>query len=466
MGVKTLLTESDDSRETLPEYTSQRALRLCPPTEYMFYKIAGIDVHKRMLAVAVADVAAEGAYQFERRNFGTSPDQLRLLAEWLVSQEVEEVVMESTAQYWKPVWQTLERYWKPACQQRSDAGPPCGMLHLAQARSNRAPRGRKNDFADAERSVKRLVAQELVLSFVPDAEQRLWRTVTRHKLQLTQQRVQLRNQLEALLEQAHIKLSSIVSDLLGVSARQMLDAIAEGETCPEALAALADRRLRATPQQLRDALGACGELNPVYRRLLRMNLDELRLLERHIEALQQEIADLLKPHQEAVQRLAAVPGLGVDSAHQIIAEVGPRAAVFASAKHLSSWVGVCPGEEQSAQESQSTRSPKGNRNMRRILNQAAHAAVKVKGSIFELLFRRFKSHMAYQEAIWAIAHRICRLTWKILHHGVAYEERGPAVSAKSKRNRTTKMIRELRNLGYRVEPINLASNPAPAVNPA
>src|SRR5882762_362681 len=305
----------------------------------MPYKIAGIDVHKRMLAVVVSDVEVDGEYQFERRMFGSSPDQLRSLAEWLLEQEVEEAVMESTAQYWKPVWEALERYWKPIRQKREGASPTSGTLHLAQAQSNRGPRGRKKDFRDAERLVKRLVARELTLSFVPDAEQRLWRTVTRRKYQLTRNRVRLQNQLESFLEEAHIKLSSLVSDLLGLSARRMLKALADGETNPAALAALADGRLRATPEQLCDALGACAELNAVYRRLLKMALEELRLIDEQIGELDKEMASLLSQHQEAVERLAEVPGLGVDSAQQIIAEVGPTAATFPSEKCLSSWVG-------------------------------------------------------------------------------------------------------------------------------
>src|SRR5256885_7907701 len=182
-----------------------------------------------------------------------------------------------------------------------------GTLHLAQARSNRGRRGRKKDFPDAERLVKRLVADELILSFVPDAEQRLWRTVTRRKYQLTRNKVRLQNQLEALLEEAHIKLSSLVSDLLGVSARRMLKAVADGETNPTALAALADRKLRATPEQLCDALGACTDLQPVYRRLLKMALEQLQFLEQQIGLLDQEMAGLLSKHQDAVQRLAEVP---------------------------------------------------------------------------------------------------------------------------------------------------------------
>ena len=195
----------------------------------MSYKIAGIDVHKKMLAVVVSDVEIESEYQFERRMFSSNPEQLRSLAVWLVEQEAEEIVMESTAQYWKPVWEALERYWKPIREKREGPRRRSGTLHLAQALSNRGRRGRKKDFRDAERLVKRLVARELTLSFVPDAEQRLWRTVTRKKYQLRRARVRIHNQLEALLEEAHIKLSSLVSDLLGASARRMLNALADGE---------------------------------------------------------------------------------------------------------------------------------------------------------------------------------------------------------------------------------------------
>ncbi len=294
----------------------------------MPYQIAGIDVHKKMLAVVAADVEVDGDYHFERLKVGTSPAQLRALADWLVERAVEEVVMESTAQYWRPVWEALEQHWRPVRRARAGASPVSGTLHLAQAQSNRGAGGRKRDFPDAERLVKRLVAQELTLSFVPDAEQRLWRTVMRRKYQVTRNRVQLHNRLESLLEEAHIKLSSLVSDLLGTSARRMLQALADGETDPATLASLADTRLRATAAQLSDAFGACRTLHPVYRRLLKLTLDEWRLIEDHLGQLDQQMADLLTAHHDAVQRLAEVPGLGVDSAQQIIAEVGATAATL------------------------------------------------------------------------------------------------------------------------------------------
>jgi len=237
----------------------------------------------------------------------------------------------------------------------------------------------------------------------------------------------------------------------------MLQALADGETDPAALAALTDRRLRATSAQLCDALGASTELNPVYRRLVKMALEELQFIEQQMGRLDQEIAGLLHSHQDAVERLAQVPGLGVDSAQQIIAEVGAQAATFATSKKLSSWVGASPGEEESAGVNYSPRSPKGNRHMRRILNQAANAAVKHKGSIFEIVYRRLVPSLGHNKTIGAIAHRMCHLIWMILHQEVRYEERGPAVREQSKRTHTLRMIRKLRTLGYRVEPL---ANPA------
>jgi transposase len=418
----------------------------------MPYKIAGIDVHKRMLHVVVSDVEVDNEYEFTRRVFGSYPEALRSLATWLVEQEAEEVVMESTAQYWRPVWEALERYWKLNCQKRQGAHSTSGTLHLAQAQSNRGRRGRKKDFLDAERLVKRLVAKELVLSFVPDAEQRLWRTVMRIKYQARRNRVRLQNRLEALLEEAHIKISSLVSDLLGVSARRMLNAIAEGQTDSAAVVALADERLQATPEQLRDVLGVCRELNPVYRRLIKMALEEVASIDKRIQQLDKEMADLLRRHEDQVQRLAEVPGLGADSAQQIIAEVGTTAATFPSENHLSSWVGACPGNEESAEVNHSARSPHGNRHMRRILNQAANAAVKHKGSIFEILYRRYVPRLGHKHTIAIIAHKLCRLIWRILRLGIRYEERGPEVNEVTQQRRTRKMIRELRKLGYRIEP--------------
>ena len=308
--------------------------------------------------------------------------------------------------------------------------------------------------------MKRRVAGELTLSFVPDSEQRLWRTVPRTKYQLHGNRVQLQNRLEALLEEAHVKLSSLVSDLLGVSARRMLPAMAESECDPAALATRAHFGLRATPAALSDALGACRELHPVYRRLIKMALADVQRLDQEIAQLNQEMADLLRAHEDQVRRLAEVPGVGVDSAQPIIAEVGATAASFPSQGNLASWMGACPGDNQSAGVNRSRRSPKGNRHLRRILNQAANAAVRMKGSIFAILYRRYVGSMGHQQTIGIIAHRLCRLIWKILHQGVRYEERGPSLSQRSSQKRVERMTRQLRRLGYHIEMPNPATLPA------
>jgi transposase len=390
-----------------------------------------------MLAVVVTELEEQGELRFQRRKFGTVDSQLKMLSGWLREAGVQEVVMESTAQYWKPVWRRLEGQ----CQ-----------LYLAQAQSNRAPRGRKRDFEDAERLVRRHIAGELILSFVPDAEQRLWRTITRTKHQLTRDRVRLQNQLESFLEDAHVKLGTCVSDLLGVSSQRMLRAMAAGQADPRQLATLADAHLRATPEELADALQAAVTLTPLHRHILRLFLERLELIDSQLLTLHQQIGQALRQHQQAVIRLAAVPGLGPDSAQQIIAEIGPAAANFPSPEQLASWVGVCPGREESAEVSKSNRSPKGNRMMRRLLSQAANAAQKSKGSIFQLHYRRLVVRMGHNKAIWAIAHRLCKLVWIILHRGAEYIEFGAERNLQALKRRTAKQLRELRALGYQIIP--------------
>ena len=284
----------------------------------------------------------------------------------------------------------------------------------------------------------------------------------RRKYQITRNRVQLQNRLESLLEEAHIKVSSLVSDLLGVSARRMLPRRRDG-------------RNRIRPRSPRSAARACVPrrsscampsgprrmLHPVYRRLLAMTLEELGLIEAHLRQLDQEMADLLRVHQDAVQRLAEVPGLGVDSAQQIIAEVGPHGGRrFPTAKHLASWMGACPGNEESAGVNYSHRFPNGNRQMRRLLNQAANAAVKTKGTIFEL--RLSAARPPPRPCPGDRRDRAPAVSTDLEDSARArrYEERGPAVSQARASVAPRKMIRELRSLGYRVELIAAPSGNA------
>jgi len=223
------------------------------------------------------------------------------------------------------------------------------------------------------------------------------------------------------------------------------------------LAALADPNLKATQAQLVDALSGCAQWSRAYRVILQQMLEELDLLERQVAELEKQAAELMRPFQEAVQRLAEMPGMGMVSALQVIAEIGPTAQAFPAAGDLCSWVGVIPGQNITAEQNHSTRSPKGNRALRRLLVQVANAAVKTKGSIFELKQEKFKRSMSHKAAIWAVAHFVCELFWLILHKGVRYQERGPAVNAKNQRKRNARVIRRLKAQGYQILPPQLTT---------
>jgi len=260
--------------------------------------------------------------------------------------------------------------------------------------------------------------------------------------------VRLQNQMECLLEEMRIKLSLVVSDLLGVSGLRILHALAEGETDAKKLAVLGDDRLHCSEEQLVDAL--TGSPQPMHREMLALQLERLQLIDEQIAKLNGLIAQAMQPYQETVIRLAEVPGLGVDSAQQVIAEVGVQASTFASAGELTSWVGTCPGKEESAEQNHSSRTAKGNKYLRRVLNQAAHATVKKKGSHFQAVFRRLLPRLGYKSAIWAIANRLCRVIWKILHEGVRFLEQGTECDPKIRKQRAQILARALRKLGYNV----------------
>jgi transposase len=406
--------------------------------------VAGIDVHKRMLAVVVVD-EENPQKSVDRRQFGSGAQELQQLRAWLEGHGVGEVVMESTAQYWRPVWLALEKDF---------------LTHLAQAQSNAAPQGRKWDYGDAQRLARRYLAGELRLSYVPEAEQRRWRSLARSKHQKRRRRVEVQNQIEALLEETRIKLSSVVTDLLGASGTRILRALARGESEPERLVAMAANNLKASPQQLAEAL-AGAPLPERYGKVLTMQLEELDLIDRHIAELSRELGAALQGEREAVLRLCEMPGVREDAAWQIIAEIGPAAAVFETPGQLASWIGVCPGREESAGHSQSNRSAKGNRTMRRVLNQVAWGAVRTKDSFYRELFQRLIPRLGVHKAVWAIAHRMVRVMWKILHQKVRYIERGPlARDPQVIKRRMERLKRQMRRLGYAVEvtPLAMATN--------
>jgi len=331
---------------------------------------------------------------------------------------------------------------------------------LAQAWSNRAPRGKKTDFKDAERLARRHLAGELTLSFIPDAEQRQWRSLTRRRTQLSRDRVRIQNQVESLLEETRLKLSSVVSDLFGATGLRILAAIATGETAPARLAELADARIHCPHDELLAALS--GTVTELHCQLLQQHLDQRALVDRQLQELSRLTGDALRQHSDAITRLMGIPGVRMLAAQHLIAEVGPTASAFAAPEKLSSWGGVCPGRNESAGQNHSSHCAKGNPYFRRVLCQAAQAAVRTNNSYFQQKFRQLLPKHGYVKSIWAIARHLCVVIWKVLHEGATYLERGGATSAASPKRRLQRIKKELRALGYsdNLQPMAPVSSPA------
>ena len=366
--------------------------------------------------------------------FGTTHYALEQLAEFLRQHGVTEVAMESTAQYWRGVWMTLEGQFQ---------------LTLAQARSVRGVRGRKRDLADARRIAKRLLSDDLTVSYVPPPEQRDWRLLSRARVAMQEAVSRLHSQTEVLLEQAQIKLSSVVSDILGLSGRRILHALVDGISDPGELAALGDRRLRASKEELGDALW--GRLTDSQRLVLKMYLGQIEQIEKDMADLEKSLGSARSAVQDEIIRLCAHPGISTLAAQQIIAEVGPRAAAFPSAGDLASWAGNCPGSNESAGVSSSDRSPKGNRMLRRVMSQVAWAAIAAKGSEAQRRYRRWQPRLGPQKAAWAVAHYILRVIWHILHQGVPYRPPDQTMlDRQSVLRKAKRVLAQLKKLGYTV----------------
>jgi transposase len=413
--------------------------------EPIYRCVAGIDVHKKMLAVVVRRTR-DGRTEYEKRKFGTTHEEIGHLAGWLQHQQVHEVAMESTAQYWRPVWYGLEGLLE---------------LHLCHPLQTRAPRGRKRDFRDAQRLADRWWAGDLEDSFIPGAEQRSWRWLTRTRVQMKRKLCVIHNHVEGLLEQGGIKLSAVVSDLFGVSGWAMLEHIALGVTDVDVLAGEARGTLRQKHAQLQEALA--GKLEPVYRLVLRQHMEQVRLLRRQIEEINQALAEAMREHIPALHRLSKIPGIDLYAAQELIAEIGPKAAAFATAENFASWVGVCPGSQESAGVNYSHRSAKGNRYLRRVLCQIAWAAIHTKDTFFASLFARLKPRIEGKGAAWAVAHRIAKVIWLVLNREVDYQEKGSAPpNERTLLRKFRRLLKDFGNLGVDVRALlnHQLANPA------
>jgi transposase len=367
-------------------------------------EIAGIDVHKKMLAVVVRR-ERDGKPEYEKHKFGTTHKEILALAAWLQHQQVGQVVMESTAQYWRPVWYGLEAHFQ---------------LHLSHPLQTRAPRGRKRDFRDAQRLADRWRAGDLEESFIPGAEQRSWRWLTRARVHMKCKIGVIRNQIEGLLEQGGIKVTSVVSDVFGVSGWAMLERIAKGETDVEAMAEEARGALRKKKTQLKEAL--VGKLDPIYRLLLRQHMEQVQLLVQQVEEINQALAVAMQAHTGTLHRLSKIPGVDLYGAQDLLAEIGPTAEAFPSGEQFASWVGVCPGSQESA--------------------------ARTKETFFAGLFARLSPKISGKGAAWAVAHRIAKVVWLMLHKGVEYKEHGTAVAnPRTLKRKLSKLLREFHRAG-------------------
>jgi transposase len=412
--------------------------------ETVYRVVAGIDVHKKMLAAVVRKPSRTGV-EYMQRKFGTTKNEIDHWAAWLQQHRVSEVVMESTAQYWRPVWYGLEKHFQ---------------LHLTHPLKTRAPRGRKRDFRDAQRLADRWYSGDLEESFIPGAEQRSWRWLTRTRVQLKCKLGVIRNQVEGILEQGGIKLTAVVSDVFGVSGWAMLQKIGEGETDVEAMLGEARGVLRKKKTLLREAL--VGELEPVYRLLLKQHMAQVALLWQQVEEINQALAEAMKQHLAVLHRLSKMPGVDVYAAQELLAEIGPGAFAFPSAEEFVSWVGVCPGSHETGGVNYSHRSPKGNRYLRRLLCQIAWGAIHTKETFFASLFERLKPRVEGKGAAWAVAHRMAKIIWLIMHQGAEYIEKGAApLNPRTLARKLRKLVRQFSLQGMDIKSLleqELAAN--------
>jgi transposase len=406
-----------------------------PPMDLLYSSCAGLDVHKDTVVVCVRRRDAKGKVQQQTRTFGTMTGPLLALADWLAQEQVTHLAMESTGVYWKPIWNLLEDQFQ---------------ILLVNAQHIKQVPGRKTDVKDAEWIAQLLQHGLLKASFVPATPQRHLRELTRQRRQLIQAKASVANRIQKVLEDANIKLGSVASDVLGVSGRDMLRALIAGETEPAALAELARRKLRAKIPALRLALE--GRVTEHHRFLLQLLLDELTHMEALIARLSARIVEVLPPPlEEAVQRLATIPGIDERAAENILAEIGVDMDQFPSAGHLASWTGMCSGNRESAGKRQSGKTTKGNRWLRATLVQVAWAASHTKNTYLSAQYRRLASRRGKKRALVALGHTILVIIYHLLKKQTTYRELGPDYLDRLDTDRLTRnLIRRLERLGHKV----------------
>ena len=406
--------------------------------EVLYARCAGVDVHKRML-MTHARMIEDRKVRREVKESGTFTREILALADWLKEREITHIAMESTGPYWRPVYNILEGSFQILV---------CNAQHIKNVP------GRKTDVKDAEWIADLLAHGLLQPSFVPDAPQQALRDLTRGRWVLVAERVRIGNRIQKLLEEANIKLASVASDVLGVSGRTMLAAIAAGQDDPKALADMARGRLRHKLDLLGQAMQ--GRVRPHQRILLRELLNQVRSLDDSIASLETAIDEAIRqeteiPFERAVAVLQSAPGIAANAAPAIISEIGVDMARFGSAPRLCAWAGVAPGNRQSGGKRLSGRTLNGNRALVRTLVEAACSAKSQRGTYLSALYGRIAARRGKKRALMAVAHSLLRSIYYMLLNDVPYVDLGANHFEKLNRDRIVRRCaRTLDSLGYDV----------------
>jgi transposase len=397
--------------------------------EVLHKNCCGLDIHKEKIAACLRQ-----GRQSELRIFGTTTRQLLELSDWLRNAGCTHVAMESTGVYWKPIYNVLEDEFQ---------------VILVNAKHIKQVPGRKTDVKDSEWIAQLLQHGLLQPSFVPQRDLRESRDLTRHRAKLVQQQAAVVNRIHKVLEDANIKLASVASDIMGVSGRSMLEAMASGNTDPNSLAQMSLRALRKKIPELREALN--GTLRDHHRFMIRELLDQIYFLEAAVERVTERIDKNIRPFDEPVQLVNTVTGLDTYVTQQILAETGTDMSQFPSERHICSWAKICPGNNESAGKHKSGKTGKGNNWLKSALTQAAWVASKMKGTYHYALYHRIARRRGKKRAIVAVAHAILVAIYHILRDMVPYKELGADFFDKINTEQVkNQMVRRLESLGFTV----------------
>lgn len=395
---------------------------------------AGLDVHKESVEACVRRAEPNGRVHSATRHWGTMTRDLLAMADWLAAEGVTHVAMESTGVFWKPIFNMLEGRF---------------TVLLVNARHLKQVPGRKSDVRDCQWIAQLLQCGLLKGSFIPPQAQRELRDLTRHRAQLVEEKTRTINRIQKVLEDANIKLASVAADVMGVSGRAMIQRLIEGETDPHKLADLAQRQLRGKIPELEKALE--GKLTDHHRFLLKMLWKEVRQQEELIADLDTKIAEQTRPFAREIERLDVIPGVDHRVAEILLAEVGADMNPFPNDQHLSSWAGMCPGNEESAGKRRRRRITEGNRWLKKTLVQAAWAASHTKNSYLASQYRRLAAHRGRKRALIAVGHSMLVIFYHMMKSGTAYADLGGDFFDRLEPGRLTRYyVKRLERLGHKV----------------